>query len=196
MLRAFFAVEPEPPAREALGELARRLDRDASGVRWVATGNLHVTLRFLGPTEPEAVPRLLASVGERLASLPPFALGFGAPRLFPSPRRPRVVAVALAPEAPLARLAGEVEQGVVAAGLPAEARLFRAHLTLGRVRGGRPRLRLPDAFEAPPFQVREAVLFESRLDPAGARYTPLGRLALGGHASPDEKPEGERHGKD
>ena len=33
------------------------------------------------------------------------------------------------------------------------------------------------------FEVREAVLYRSRLDPAGARYEPLAGAALGGSAA-------------
>jgi len=100
---------------------------------------------------------------------------------FPPGRRPRVVVLELAPEAPLAALAEAVERGVVAAGCAPEPRAFRGHLTLGRVRerGAPPSLA---ELAVPPavFEVTESVLFASELHPSGSRYTPLERVPLGG----------------
>src|SRR3989337_1108416 len=52
-----------------------------------------------------------------LAALRPFVLRLGPAELFPTPRRPRVVAIGLEPAAPLAELAGAVERAGVAEGL-------------------------------------------------------------------------------
>jgi 2'-5' RNA ligase len=184
-IRIFFAVELDEAIRSALASLVRELAGDGAGVRWVRPEAYHVTLRFIGDVEPEAVSGLVASVAPRVAPLAPFALQAGPPRLFPSVRRPRVVAVPVTPQEPLDGLAAAVERGVVEAGLPPERRPFRAHLTLGRVGVARPRLRLPDSFSAPEFPVADAVLFQSRLHSSGARYTPLERIALGGPDSPE-----------
>jgi 2'-5' RNA ligase len=135
-----------------------------------------------------------------VARLRPFALRLGSAGLFPTPRRPRVVALGLEPAAPLEELAGAVERAVVAEGFAPEERAFRAHLTLGRVtarpRSGRAASRrraesgpphgrrFPSVAAAPlpaeEFAVEEAVLFRSELSPAGSRYTPLERIPLAG----------------
>lgn len=183
MLRAFFAITLAPSARRAASALVRAL-REQSGseqVRWVREENLHVTLRFLGNVEADAIGTLLARVGEQTAPLAPFELRLGAVHAFPSPRKPRVVALELLPEVPLHALAAAVERGVVAAGLPAEERTFRAHLTLGRVRPQKkfPDVTGPDTADADPVHVTEVVLLESELHLRGARYTPLGSAPLG-----------------
>jgi 2'-5' RNA ligase len=86
--------------------------------------------------------------------------------------------VELEPEAELLALAERVEVGVVAAGLEPSPRRFRAHLTLGRVRGRRlPPLDL-SARSADPIDVHEVVLFRSNLGRDGSRYTPLAKLPL------------------
>ena len=183
MLRAFFAIALAPPARQAAGALVRALRERSGGehVRWVREENLHVTLRFLGNVEADTLRTLLARVGEQTAPLPPFELRLGAVHAFPSPRKPRVIAVELRPEMPLRALASAVERGVVAAGLPAEQRAFRAHLTLGRVRPRNkfPDVTGPDTADADPVHVTEVVLLESKLHRSGAKYTPLGRAPLG-----------------
>jgi 2'-5' RNA ligase len=112
----------------------------------------------------------------------------GAVRLFPNPRRPRVVVLGVAPEAPLVALAEAVEDGVVAAGFAPETRRFRPHLSLGRIRGRE----FPAVDAAPTPQasceVREAVLFRSELHASGVRYTPLAHIPFG----PDRSQRAQR----
>jgi len=179
-VRAFFAWEPPDAAKQALAALAGELRERPHGdaVRWVRPEGYHVTLRFLGNVPAADVPALARAVEGALAGCASFPLALGATRAFPSARQPRVVVIELEPEADLAALAARVEAGVVAAGLPAEKRRFRAHLTLGRVRGRR----VPALDAKPPaagaLDVREVVLFRSDLGRDGSRYTPLAQLPL------------------
>jgi 2'-5' RNA ligase len=181
-VRAFFAWELPASAKTALGALAAELRArpDGHAVRWVQSESYHVTLRFLGNVETERVPELVAAVRKELDGAEACEVALGAPHAFPSARQPRVVVVALEPEAPLAALAERIEAGVVAAGLPAERRRFRAHLTLGRVRSRRlPALDAPLPAGRPgALAVDEVVLFQSELGKDGSRYTPLARLPL------------------
>jgi 2'-5' RNA ligase len=185
-IRSFIAVDLDDGARRAAAEVARVL-REAPGgrsVRWVRPESLHVTLRFLGNVEPDRVAPLARCVGEQVSPLAPFTVRLGASGLFPTPRRPRVVVLALEPEEPLEELAAAVERGVAALGFEPETRRFRAHLTLGRLRGGRgPATRGLAAPENTTLAVDEVVLFRSELHPTGARYTALERLALRGGAA-------------
>jgi 2'-5' RNA ligase len=190
-IRAFFAIELGAAARRAAAELAAALRERPGGdaVSWVRQENLHVTLRFLGDVDPARVASLAAQVRAQTAALAPFALRLGALASFPPGRRPRVVVLELAPEAPLAVLAEAVERGVVAAGCAPETRRFRGHLTLGRVweRGRPPSL---DGLSAEPaaFDVTESVLFASELHPSGSRYTPLERVCLSGASQSSHHP--------
>jgi 2'-5' RNA ligase len=194
-VRSFFAVALSEEARAAAARLAGRLRESerGEGVRWVRPESYHLTLRFLGNVDRQAIPELAERVGEEIAPLTPFAIHLGCALVFPSPRSPRVVALAVEPEAPLATLAERVERGVVAAGLPAERRRFRAHLTLGRVRNRRfPAVGLDVVTGCPAWPVDEIVLFQSDLLRSGAVYTPLERIALrGGSASEGARSEPE-----
>ena len=205
-IRAFFAIELGESARRAAAELARwlREGRGGDGVRWVRPEALHVTLRFLGDIDPARAAPLASRARLETAALRPFVLRLGPAELFPTPRRPRVVALGLEPAAPLEELAGAIERAVVAEGFAPEERGFRAHLTLGRVKTTGPRQakraarrgraesgppqdrRLPSVTSAPlpaeEFAVEEVVLFRSELSPAGSHYTPLERIPLAGAA--------------
>jgi 2'-5' RNA ligase len=183
VVRSFFAVTLSEEARAAAAQLARRL-READGgqgVRWVRPEGYHLTLRFLGNVARQEIAGLAQAVAEQVAPLAPFPVHLGTARVFPSPRSPRVIALAVEPEADLTRLAKRVERAVVSSGLPAERRRFRAHLTLGRVRNRRfPSVAEEPAPDCPAFAVEEIVLFQSELLPSGAVYTPLERIALRG----------------
>lgn len=186
-IRAFFALALEGPALAAALRCleALRSGPHAASARFVRPEGLHVTLRFLGAVPPEAVPPLVAAVGQELCEVPRGPVRLGALHAFPSARRPRVLALALGPAEALGALAAAVERGVVSAGFAPEPRPFRAHVTLARVREGQ-RLPVPGPDVPAPdgsFEAREVVLFESRPGAGGSIYTPLERLPLRGPVS-------------
>ena len=89
---------------------------------------------------------------------------------FGSRRRPTVCWAGVAGDvAPLTALAARLAGASRSVGLPVEDRPFRAHLTLGRWRPGRPAdgdlpQRLAD-HRGPEWPVREVVLWRSHLGP-------------------------------
>jgi 2'-5' RNA ligase len=190
LLRTFFAIEIGDGARRAAQRWIDRLRGEpwSDAVRWTRAEAMHVTLRFLGATPEDRVGPLTMALQREAAALEPFTVQLGALGGFPHARRPRVVFLELddAPAGALAEHAGAAERAALAAGFAPETRPFRGHLTLGRRREHRRRLRIPDGerSEAAPFAVASVVLFRSQLSSAGSTYTPLERIALGGVASP------------
>jgi 2'-5' RNA ligase len=183
-IRAFFAVALDAATRRAAAAWTHSLRErpGGDGVRWVREESLHVTLRFLGDIDPARVPDLVRDVALETTGVEPFRLCLGAARLFPSERRPRVVALGLEPLAPLEALAAAVARGVAAAGFAPEERPFQAHLTIGRVKQRAARrldVTVPDTVGSEACDVTQAVLFRSELQRTGARYTPLERVPLG-----------------
>jgi 2'-5' RNA ligase len=187
LIRAFFAIDLDESSRDAVCAVlaALQVSPGGEGVRWVRREALHVTLCFLGNIEPAQVAPLAQAVGSELAGQTPFALTLGEARLFPSPRKPRVVALEVGPEVELSGLAQAVVRGMETCGFEPEDRRFRAHLTLGRIKQGRgpatAGLRVPEGNTTP---VRDVVLFRSELERSGAKYTPLERMELGGSVHP------------
>jgi len=179
-VRAFFALPLGRELREPVAQLVRELAArpGGDGVRWIAPDSYHLTLRFLGNVAASEIASLTERAREALAGSTPLALTLGVPFAFPTPRRPRVIALAARPEHALAELAARLEKAAVEHGLPAEKRGFQAHLTIGRVRAQR----IP-ALEAPTPAgcqlVREVVLFRSDLAHDGPQYTSLATLPLG-----------------
>lgn len=191
VVRTFFALALPEAHREglarAIAELRSRPDGDA--VRWVRPVNAHLTLRFLGNVEADAVPELVERARQGLeGAVAATVVKIGEPFPFPSAQRPRVVALPATPEEPLTRLAEALEEVAVASGLAPERRGFRAHITLGRLRGRR----LPDldavVVDPSELPVREVTLYRSDLHRDGARYEPLVKLPLG-RAADERSPQ-------
>jgi 2'-5' RNA ligase len=192
-LRTFVALPVGRGPRRRLAARARRLSEADPGVRAVAEPDLHLTLHFLGATEEGDVGRVvaaLAGVAEAAAPVPVRYEGLGA---FPSPARARVLwagVVETHGAGSLAALARLVSQSMGGLGFPAEDRPYRAHVTLGRTRGDRPRdvRRLlgapaPDAYGTETLS--DLALMVSAPEPGGPRYRALARFRL---ARRDEGP--------
>lgn len=187
--RLFIAVPLPAATRDAVVALIERVPAPAEGrpVRWVRTDGLHLTLRFLGPTEEELVSRLVHVVESVAANTPPFEAGLGEAGAFPSHARPRALWLGVDDATgALGRLAGRVNDALAMAGWPPETRPFRPHLTLARsdgVRAGPAAVRsLVEAATgfSERFLVDRLVLFESHTGGGPARYVPLHEAALAG----------------
>jgi RNA 2',3'-cyclic 3'-phosphodiesterase len=172
-VRLFVALDLPGEARAAL---ARFRDAAADPAIWrpLAEESFHVTLAFLGHRPEEDVERVAGVLGE----LPPWTaaeLAVADGLLLP-PRRARVLTVALAdPEGVLGRLQASVSKALAAAGLyEPEARPFRPHVTVARLRSG---ARAPRELDAQPeqlaFTAGAVTLYRSRLGRGGAVYEPL-----------------------
>ena len=172
-VRLFVALDLPGAARAAL---ARFRDAAADPVVWrpLDEASFHVTLAFLGHRPEEDVERV-AAVLQALPPWEPPRLELADGLLLP-PRRARVLTVALAdPGGALAALQAAVSAGLAEAGLyEPEARPFRAHVTVARVRSG---ARAPRGLEAAPeplaFTAGPVTLYRSRLGRGGAAYEPL-----------------------
>ena len=185
------AVLLPEPLRQALGAEIERLRAEARGVGWVATENLHVTLKFLGAVEPARLERVAEALAGLAAEAAPFDLGLRGVGAFPTPTRPRVIWAGVAPGGPaLAGLAARVDDALGALAFAREGRPFAAHVTLGRVRQPRRDPALTAALAAGVerdfggFRVERLALMRSDLSPKGARYTALGSWPLGGLGPP------------
>ncbi len=157
----------EPP--DAFVEALRGLERPARpGLRWTPQDQWHVTLRFLGAVDPEALTDALSGL-----SWPDPVVAEAGPAPVALSRH-----VWMLPVEGLAGLAGAVSAATRALEEP-ESRPFRGHLTLARAREPKTLRGLP----APPlawrWEVREVVAFRSELGPGGARHHILGRWPVG-----------------
>lgn len=183
-MRLFFALQLPERARQ---QIARSLlaAREAGGrTRFVPAEQLHFTLAFLGEQPAEALPQLCAAA-EALRGAAPFELGIGGGGAFPGATRPRVLWLGVTRgAAELRALAEQLRAGLRERGFALEARVFRPHLTLARIRAGQERdarraLSALPADELVTLRAEAVALVQSTLDRTGAAHVPLRAWTLG-----------------
>ncbi|HEY8532129.1 MAG TPA: RNA 2',3'-cyclic phosphodiesterase [Limnochorda sp.] len=184
-LRVFVAVPLTEALRAALGQVRGRFAGEPA-VRWVAPENLHITLRFLGAVPEARLDDVAAAVEEASRQVGPFLLELGSCGRFPPRGAARVLWVGItAGGSELSTLAELLEDALARRGFPREARAFRAHVTVARIRDG---WSFPeaDAWLAEwrderfgQMQVEAAHVMESRLRPEGPIYRSLRACPLG-----------------
>lgn len=185
-IRSFFAVSIPDLVRSKLAEVIGILGQRPNGdrIRWVSPDNLHVTLRFLGEVTPKALADLVAAVTDEVQAVPVFDCRLTEVRVFPNPRRAKVIAVGVEADGHLTELAAAVERGVVREGFAPEDRGFRSHLTLGRLRGhGYPSSQDDFGLVDCPVRVDRVVLYRSELRPEGPEYREIETIILEGNGS-------------
>lgn len=160
----------------------------ARAVAWVAPGNLHLTLKFLGSVEEERIDAIVAALRGAVSDAAAFEAVVNGLGAFPTPTRPRVVWAGMREGAQaMITLAGRVDAALATLGFPREARPFSPHVTLGRVRVPRRDLRLAEALakdaarEFGRLRVERLALMQSRLSPTGSQYTELESVGIPGH---------------
>jgi 2'-5' RNA ligase len=186
-VRAFAAVFPPESVLRELEALRERLLPAVPGLRWVASRNLHFTLRFFGnlsETEVEKAGGALEAVAPHCA---PFDLALSGLGVFPGWKRPRVLWVGAALGGnTLEALARTLEREFRAVRLGKADKPFRAHLTVGRWReppgesAERARSVCEEVGEIATFRVEEARIMRSTLGPGGPTYRALHQARLGG----------------
>jgi RNA 2',3'-cyclic 3'-phosphodiesterase len=177
-MRLFVAIPIDAACQRALETLVSRLRSPGDGLRWTAPAGWHITLQFLGSATPEQC----ACVQQRLATIrhSRFSIGLGVPTRF---ERAGAFVVEVQPSPELADLQLRVTMTTEPCGFATEDRPYKPHITLARSKGGRTALaalckRLGGATKFAPLAAREFVLYESFLEPGGARYEARGRFDL------------------
>jgi len=190
-IRAFIAIELSKEIREALTRLQERLKSRIPhrSVRWVRVEGIHLTLKFLGDVPASSIDGISQALEVACGGFEPFTLEAAGLGCFPNSRRPRVLWVGVREESGvLNRLQKSVEDELARLGFERERRSFNPHLTLGRVQrrvSHNDRQRLGELIAESEVGLLDSMrvpavkLMRSDLQPAGAVYTALARVALG-----------------
>ena len=169
MIRLFAAVAP--PMEIADGLVRRQTGVD--GARWNPPESLHVTLRFFGDVREDIARDLdgeLAAIGGR-----PFEIALQGVGAFGEGRDVHVLWAGLTECPELKRLAKACEAAARRAGLKAETRPYRPHLTLAYLRGAPPAelgawVQANNLLKSPAFTVAAFGLYSSHQGKGGAHY--------------------------
>ena len=186
-LRTFIALDVPSAVLDTIIRIQHRFKSLGLHASWVKPANIHLTLKFLGNTDPDRIPGIQNKLIETLTSSTPFQLSLDSVGVFPNTKNPRVLWVGLKDEEEtLIRLQASVENALEGIGFLKEQRTFSPHLTLARIKSPKGKKELKDELDAVnqegidphPFEVGGIHLYESQLTPKGSIYTVLANFKL------------------
>ena len=183
LVRAFLALDIPEEIRARLkdlqGEWRSRLPR----ARWTRPEGWHLTLKFLGEVHWRTLEKLPSDLAPRLDGLGRVTVKLRGTGFYPNTVRPRVAWVGGSADGVDAVVAA-VEASAAECGFDRERRPWSVHLTQARLKDRWPPAAVEHFLEDgnhlsfEPFDCREVVLFESKLQSGGAVYTALERFPL------------------
>jgi 2'-5' RNA ligase len=184
-MRLFVSVDLDDLTEEVAR--VQELVSGASGVRLTDPAQAHVTLKFLGETDPERLEPLTAELRRAIegSGVEPFRASFGGLGVFPGLEYISVVWFGVREGSEqFVALQEPIERRITAMGFDPEDHEFTPHVTIARMdhAGGKELVqsavedRDPDVGELLVDQVR---LTESVLTPDGPEYTTVETFDLG-----------------
>jgi 2'-5' RNA ligase len=200
VIRAFLAVELSQELQAGLAtvqqELKHRIEPELKRdmrISWTQPASIHLTLKFLGDMDEQAIDPLLVVVEQAIGSQ--IAVNVPIERLgaFPRPQSPRVLWVGPlenwdrgAEAKRIAEIHGAIEQACEGLRFLRETKPFSPHLTLARIRVGERQVGaalakggvLDRPLSLGSLAVESVVLMKSELKPTGSVYTRLWEARL------------------
>ncbi len=178
MIRLFAAIAI--PAE--IGESLAPLQRGLAGARWAPLENLHITLRFAGEVAEPRADDLAAELSVIAAA--PLAIRLSGVGMFGDGAGARAVWAGVEASEPLSRLRSRCETAARRAGLKADTRAWRPHLTLAYLRAADPArvaawIQAHNLIKAPAFTARAFGLYSSWRAEKGSIYRLERSYALG-----------------
>ncbi len=178
-MRLFIGVRPSEPVLQQLELMCNGLPK----ARWVTPENMHVTLQFLGEVgnaDAELLDAELATI-----RMQPFSIALSGLGTFQRGRKPGVLWAGVETSSTLVDLRTRCAAAVRRAGLTADERKFKPHLTLARLRDPIPDrigayMASREPFSTPHFEIDRFILFRSHLGKGQAHYEEVADYLLEG----------------
>lgn len=177
-MRLFVALDLPEPIK---AQIAALQERSLRGARWTKAAQWHVTLHFIGETEQRSqIEEVLQTV--QAAAFEMRLRGVGT---FPPKGKPRVLWAGIEAPPALQALHRSAGDALKTTGYTPETRPYKPHLTLARFKHEAPSaqdmrryVERQERFATESFPVEHFTLYESRLQPSGAKYLPIAKFSL------------------
>jgi 2'-5' RNA ligase len=179
MKRIFLAVSFQDNTFIAnyISEIQSKLT--AQKIKWVAAKNLHITLKFFGPTPSEQIKHIENTLDQCLAGAKSISLSFTHLGLFGSNYRARVLWMAPGNPEPLQELEQKIRAALMEAGFAYDRQNFVPHLTIARIKKIDSRKYFQSVldryrdFDSGPVKIAQVYLYQSILHKNGPEYKVL-----------------------
>jgi 2'-5' RNA ligase len=200
VIRAFLAVELSQELRAGLTTVQQELKRKIetgmtrnTRISWVQPTSIHLTIKFLGDMDEQALDPLLVAVEQAIGNQPAVNVPLDRLGAFPRPQSPRVLWAGPsetwergAEARRMMEIHGAIEQVCEGLRFLRETKPFSPHLTLARIRLGERHVGialtqsgvLDRPISVGSLAVESVVLMKSELRPTGSVYTRLWEARL------------------
>ncbi|MCF6238199.1 MAG: RNA 2',3'-cyclic phosphodiesterase [Candidatus Marinimicrobia bacterium] len=175
-IRTFLALPLPRKLKGYLFTLADQIKDTSDMINWVKRSSIHITLNFLGDTDPALIEEHANGLESLVASFPPLEIGITDTGIFPHANDPRVLWVGAAPyDNKLSQFKSRLNEYLKQLGYPVDYRKFQPHITLGRVKTISRHSSFIHDFLAEQvneinFEITEMKWYKSTLTSAGAVY--------------------------
>lgn len=183
--RLFVAVKIKPSNQliSVFSKLQQNLQTDR--IKWAVAENLHITLKFLGAVDDRLLPEIYAALKTAINNSKQFNICIKGIGKFSGKNHTKVIWLGVEDsENGLGSIATSLNDLFKQLGFKSDYKLFKPHLTLGRVKYIQDEHILEQlitdysSFEIQKNTVEEIVLFESILKSREPIYLPLQRIKL------------------
>ena len=178
-MRIFIAIELDNSLKERLSDIQNKILETGADIKVTPLSNIHLTMRFLGEIEEKEIPKIKNILENLAKNTFAFEISTGSIGAFPSVNSCRVIWLGIENgKGTLVNIAQQLNALLKNNGFPHEDKDFSAHITLGRVRSSKNKLRLEEFLNQnitldARMEIEHIVLFKSTLTKKGAIY---GRL--------------------
>jgi RNA 2',3'-cyclic 3'-phosphodiesterase len=178
-MRAFIAIELEENVRNELSFIQESLKKTKADIKLIEAGNIHLTLRFLGEINENALTPIKKILEDSVVGENIFEISLDSLGAFPSLNTIKVIWVGVKEGLEtLTNLAQKINTSLEKERFPKPDHKFSAHITLARMRSPLNKLKLQD-FIAENLKIdlkqkiRRVSLFKSTLSSRGPIYERL-----------------------
>jgi RNA 2',3'-cyclic 3'-phosphodiesterase len=186
--RVFLAVDIDAALCRRVDAFIDTCRATGAEVSWVASQNLHLTVKFLGDVPDARIPEICGAAKDTARTAAPWELELTGVGAFPHLGRPTTLWIGgAAGSAALGELAARLDNALHPLGFTRESRPFAVHLTFGRIKrasAGLPALKqLLQENAGLAFgraRIDRLTVYASDLQRGGPVYTPLGECPFGG----------------
>jgi 2'-5' RNA ligase len=170
--RLFLALPIPDGPKQTLRALLQTIQNKHPFRKWVHPDDLHITLKFLGDTEPARVSRVQSLMKELALRCSSFQLVLEGAGIFGRAEAPSILWAGVGGDGlpALENIQAQTEEAMASIGFPPEQRPYRPHITLARKYAPAPdppfsqtALDALSGTASPPWQADRIILYSSHL---------------------------------
>lgn len=175
-MRTFVSFDLPKEIKSEIAKIQSDLKKAGLETKWVKPENIHLTVAFLGPINPEQITVVSKIVNKVNQRLNPIKLSLSEISAFPNLNHARVIFVGLSGQIEtLNKIAKEAREELKRRSVWFDEKPFVAHVTLGRFKQPQDLSQIVPKIKTKQvaFIVDKVSFKQSRLTPSGPIYTKL-----------------------